>query len=95
MRSKISENFNIKHLLWSKADLFQEIRHTHKKKKILRRDALRISVAAIRSCTVKKVPLKILPPIYLYVMKMTLSSGQKPVLTCQNPDISDQIYKAS
>ena len=98
VRNKIPENFNIKHLRWSKTDLFQETETTTTTTtttKILRRDTLRISVAAVRRCTVKKVSLKISPPIYLHTIKMTLSSGQKPALTCQNPDISDQIYKAS
>ena len=96
VRNKIRENFNIKHLRWSKTDLFQETETTTTTTtKILRRDTLRISVAAVRRCTVKKVSLKISPPIYLHTIKMTLSSGQKPALTCQNPDISDQIYKAS
>ena len=39
------------------------------KKDILRRDTLRISVAAIQRCTVKKVYLKILPPVYLHIIK--------------------------
>ena len=50
-KQNISENFNIKHLQWRKADLPEE-------KKILKeKDTLRISVAAIRRCTVKKVSL--------------------------------------
>ena len=48
---KISENFNTKHLRWSKADLPKE-------KKILRKDTLGSSVAAVWGCTIKKVPLK-------------------------------------
>ena len=49
----IFENFNIKHLQWSKTNLSKET-----KKDILWRDTLRISVAAVRRCTVNKVSLK-------------------------------------
>ena len=50
---------------WSKTDLSKET------KKILRRDTLRISVAVIQRFNVKKVSFifKILPPIYLHIIK--------------------------
>ena len=57
-------NFNIKHLQWSKADLHKE------KKKILRKDTPRISVAAVRRCTVKKVSLENSRPIYWHITKI-------------------------
>ena len=57
-------NFNIKHLQWSKADLPKE------KDKILKKDTLRISVAAIQRYTVKKVSLKYLPPVYWHITKI-------------------------
>ena len=57
-------NFNIKHLQWSKADLPKE------KDKILKKDTLRISVAAIQRYTVKKVSLKHLPPAYWHITKI-------------------------
>ena len=41
-----------------------------KKKKILRKDTLRISVAAVRRCTVKKVSLKNSPPVYWHITKI-------------------------
>ena len=56
-------NFNIKHLQWSKADLLKE------KKYILRKDTVRISVAAVRRCTVRKVSLKNSPPVYWHITK--------------------------
>ena len=62
--NKISENFNIKHLRWSKADLPKE------KKKVLRQDTLRSSVAAVRRCTVKKVSLNNSPPVYWHITKI-------------------------
>ena len=43
-----------------------------KQKKILRRDTLRISGAVICRCTVKKVSLKILPPVYLHIIKIDI-----------------------
>ena len=51
------QNFNIKHLQWSKVDLPKE------EKKILRKDTLRISVAAVWRCTVRKRSLKNSPPV--------------------------------
>ena len=51
-------NFNIKHLQWRKVDLPNE------EQKILRKDTLRISVAAVWRCTVRKVSLKNSPPVY-------------------------------
>ena len=57
-------NFNINHLQWSKADLPKE------KNEILKKDTLRISVAAIQRCTVKKVSLKYLPPVYWHITKI-------------------------
>ena len=38
------------------------------KQKILRRDTLQISVAAVWRCTVKKLFLKILVPAYLHII---------------------------
>ena len=57
-------NLNIKHLQWSKADLPKE------KKKIPRKDTLRISVTAARMCKVKKVSLKNLSPVYWHITKI-------------------------
>ena len=59
---KISENFTIKHLQQSKTDLSKET-----KKKLLRKDTLRVSEAVIKCC-VKKVSLKILP-VYLHIIE--------------------------
>ena len=64
--TEISKIFNIKYLQWSKTDLSKET----KKKKILRRDYLQISVAAILKCTVKNVSSKILPPVYFHIIKI-------------------------
>ena len=56
------QNFrNVQHL-----DLSKETT----KKKISRRDTLRISVATVRRCTVKKVSLEILPLVYLKIIKI-------------------------
>ena len=65
--TEISKIFNIKYLQWSKTDLSKE---TKKKKKILWRDYLQISVAAILKCTVKNVSSKILPPVYFHIIKI-------------------------
>ena len=62
--TKISENFNIKYLQWTKTYSSKET-----KQDILRRDTLRISVATIWRFTTKNVSLKILPPVYLHVIK--------------------------
>ena len=64
--TEISKIFNIKYLQWSKTDLSNK----KKKKKILRRDYLQISVAAILKCTVKNVSSKILPPVYFHIIKI-------------------------
>ena len=66
--TEISKIFNIKYLQWSKTDLSKETKK--KKKKILRRDYLQISVAAILKCTVKNVSSKILPPVYFHIIKI-------------------------
>ena len=65
--TEISKIFNIKYLQWRKTDLSKK---TKKKKKILRRDYLQISVAAILKCTVKNVSSKILPPVYFHIIKI-------------------------
>ena len=39
------------------------------KKKLLRKDTLRVSQAVIRKCCIKKVSLKILPPVYLHIIE--------------------------
>ena len=39
------------------------------KKDILRRDTLRISVGVVRRCNVKMGPLKVSPPVQLYIIK--------------------------
>ena len=49
--------------------------------KYLRRDNLQISVAAIQRCTVKKVSVKILPPVYLRIIKIDI---KKWTITCLN-----------
>ena len=64
--TKISKIFNIKYLQWSKTDLSKETT----KKKILRRDNLQISVAAILKCTITNVSSKILPPAYFHIIKI-------------------------
>ena len=64
---QISENFNIKHLQQSKTDLFKET-----KIKLLRKDTLQVIEAVIRRCCVKKVSLKILPSIYLHIIKIDI-----------------------
>ena len=66
--NKTSENFNIKHLQQSKTDLSKET-----KKKLLRKDALRVSEAVIQKCCVKKVSLKILPPLYLRIVETDIT----------------------
>ena len=57
--TRISENFDIKHLRWRKADLSKE----SKKKKILRKDTVRNSEAVVRRYSIRKLSLKILPPV--------------------------------
>ena len=59
-------NFNIKHLQRSKADLQKE------EKKVLRKDTLRISVAAVWRCTIRKVSLKNSPPVYCISLKFMI-----------------------
>ena len=51
------------------------------KKEILRRDTLQISLAAVLSCTVKKVSLNILPPVYLPTIKIDINQW---TATCLN-----------
>ena len=63
--NKTSENFNIKHLQQSKTDLSKET-----KKKLLRKDTLRVSEAVIQRSCVKKVSLKILRPVYLHIIEI-------------------------
>ena len=65
---KSSENFDIKYLQQSKTDLSKEI-----KKKLLRKDTLRVLEAVIRNCCVKKVSVKILPPVYLHIIETDIS----------------------
>ena len=53
----------------------EQSRFTQRKKKILRKDTLPISVAAIQRCTVKKVSrgkkgVKNLPPVYWHITKI-------------------------
>ena len=43
-----------------------------KQKKILRKDNIQISEAAAWRCSVKKMPLKILPPVYLHIIKIDI-----------------------
>ena len=64
---KFSENFDIKHLQRSKADLSKET------KKILGNDTLRVSEAVIQRFFVKKVSLKNLPPVYLHIIKVDIT----------------------
>ena len=65
---KISENFDIKTSAMEQNRFIQR----NKKKKILRRDTLQISVAVLWRCTVKKMPLKVLPPVYLHIIKIDI-----------------------
>ena len=62
--NELSENFDIKHKQRNKTDLSKET-----KTKLLRKDTLRVIEADIRRCCVKKVPLEILPPVYLHIIK--------------------------
>ena len=56
-----------------------------KKKKILTKDTLQISGAAIRRCTtVKKVSLKNSPPVYCYWHMLTLSVKISALLWKEN-----------
>ena len=50
----------------------EQSRFTQRKKKnyIIRKDTPRISIAAVRRCTVKKVPLKNSPPVYWHITKI-------------------------
>ena len=66
---KISGNFDIKHLRWSKADLSKET------KKILKKDTLQILVAVIQRFNVKKLSFifKTLPPVYLNIIKIDIN----------------------
>ena len=68
LHNKISENFDIKHLQRSKTDLSKET-----KKKLLRKDTLRVLEAVIRNCCVKSVSSKILPPVYLHIIETDIS----------------------
>ena len=45
------------------------IKKNNKKKKLLRKDTLRVSEAVIRKCCVTKVSLKILPHVYLHIIE--------------------------
>ena len=63
---KISENFDIKYLQRSKADLSKEM------KKFLGKDTLRVSEAVIWRCSVKKPSLKNLPIVYLHIFEMDI-----------------------
>ena len=42
------------------------------KKKLLRKDTLRVLEGVIQRCCVKKVSLKILPPVYLHIIKIDI-----------------------
>ena len=42
------------------------------KKKLLRKDTLRVSEAVIQRSCVKKVSLKILPPVYLHIIEIDI-----------------------
>ena len=64
--AKISENFDIKSLRWTKQI------YPKKQKKILRKDTLRISEVVVLRCSVKKVSLKILPAVYLHIIKIDI-----------------------
>ena len=75
-RINISVNFDIKHLRWSKTDLSKET-----KTKMLRKDTVRISEAVVGRCSVKKVSLKIFPPVYLNIIKIEI---KKYTATCLN-----------
>ena len=43
------------------------------KKRFLRKDILRISEALVGRCSVKKMSLKISPPVYLQVIKIDIN----------------------
>ena len=53
------------------------------KTKLLRKDTLQVIEAVIQRCCVKKVSLKMLPPVYLHIIKIAIWHWTKP---CQNPD---------
>ena len=50
----------------------EQSRFIQRKKKILKKDTLQISVAAIRRFTVKKVSLKNSPPVYWHITKIDI-----------------------
>ena len=63
---KISENFDIKNLQWSKADLSKET------KKLPRKDTLRVSEVAIRISSIEKAPFKNFSPVYLLIIEIDI-----------------------
>ena len=69
--------------IWNKAKQI----YPKKWKKLLRKDTLRVSEAVVRRCSIKKVSLKILPPVYLSIIEIDIRFLQQPVKICQNPDI--------
>ena len=75
MRTKISENFNIRPMRWNKIDLSKET----KKKRFQEETVYEFSVAVVGRFTVNKVSLNNSPPVYLHVLKQTLSSELKPL----------------
>ena len=54
---------------WTSATKQNRFNKKKTKKKLLRKDTLRVSKAVIRKYCVKKVSLKILPPVYLHIIK--------------------------
>ena len=67
---KVSENSDIKHLLWSKT-------YPKKEKKTIRKDVVRISEAVVRMSSVIKNSLKILLLFICISSTWTLSSEQQ------------------
>ena len=69
---KISENFYIKHPQRSKADLSKETTTKKASKKRYSDTQIQVSEAVIRRCYVKKVSLKVLPPVYLHIIEIEI-----------------------
>ena len=75
---KISGNFDIKHLWWSKTDWSKEIKKDSKKRYSTNFSSSHQEVSFI---------FRISPSVYLHIIKTDISSGQQPAKICQNPDI--------
>ena len=81
----MSENFDIKHLRWSKRNL------SNASKKTIRKDTSQISEEVIRWYYFKKVFLKMLPPVYLQIITIDIKSieAQKCKLNVEKQQFLD------